>query len=136
MHLVKNFILTILCPTFITRSSIATTPHDVICKLNKKLFITLIEQIKKISFNTVVLLLLSKVTAQLSTKPSAGYCMLDVVVIASYRQALVVLIRPPGTMSSGRAYVLPVMFYFFRHSFSETLRPIALKLCHMIRIWP
>ena len=38
---------------------------------------------------------------------------------------------------SGRAYVLPVMFYFFlfRHVFSETPRPIALKLCHMIRIW-
>ena len=35
---------------------------------------------------------------------------------------------------SGRAYILPVMFYF-RHAFSETPQPIALKLCHMIRIW-
>ena len=35
---------------------------------------------------------------------------------------------------SGRAYTLPVMF-FFRHAFSETPHPIALKLCHVIRIW-
>ena len=42
-------------------------------------------------------------------------------------------IRPP----EGRAYVLPVMlsFFFFRHSFSEFPRPIALKLCHMVGIW-
>jgi len=26
---------------------------------------------------------------------------------------MAVLIRPPGTMSSGRAYVLPVMYLFF-----------------------
>jgi len=25
---------------------------------------------------------------------------------------------------------------FFRHAFSEIPRPITLKLCHMIRIWP
>jgi len=31
-----------------------------------------------------------------------------------------------------------VMFFFifFRHAFSEFPRPIALKLCHMVRIWP
>jgi len=46
------------------------------------------------------------------------------------------LIRPPGTMNSGRASVLPVTFSFFiRHAFSEIPRPIALKLCHMIGIW-
>jgi len=42
-------------------------------------------------------------------------------------------IRPPGTSVPGRAYVLPVMF-FFRHAFSEVPRPIALKLCHMVGI--
>jgi len=50
------------------------------------------------------------------------------------------IIRPPGTISSGRAYVLPVMyllsfFFLFRHSFSELPPPIALKLCHMVGIW-
>jgi len=48
------------------------------------------------------------------------------------------LFRPPGTARksrSGRAYVLPVMLSFFRHSFSELRRPIALKLCHMVGIW-
>ena len=35
-----------------------------------------------------------------------------------------------------------VMFFFislslfFRHAFSEFPRPIALKLCHMVGIWP
>ena len=28
------------------------------------------------------------------------------------------------------------MFFLFRHAFFEIPRPIALKLCHMIRIWP
>ena len=27
-------------------------------------------------------------------------------------------------------------FSFFRHAFSEFPRPIALKLCHMVGIWP
>jgi len=27
-------------------------------------------------------------------------------------------------------------FLFFRHAFSELPRPIALKLCHMVGIWP
>ena len=27
-------------------------------------------------------------------------------------------------------------FLFFRHAFSEFPRPIALKLCHMVGIWP
>ena len=43
--------------------------------------------------------------------------------------------RPPGT-----AVPDGLMFYrrciFFRHAFSEVPRPIALTLCHMIRIWP
>jgi len=44
------------------------------------------------------------------------------------------LIRPP----EGRASVLPQMFSssFFRHAFSEVPRPIALKLCHVVGIWP
>ena len=29
-----------------------------------------------------------------------------------------------------------VMYPFFRHAFSEFPRPIALKLCHMVGIWP
>jgi len=31
-----------------------------------------------------------------------------------------------------------VMFFFFfiRHAFSEFPRPIALKLCHMVGVWP
>ena len=29
-----------------------------------------------------------------------------------------------------------VMYLFFRHVFSEFPRPIALKLCHMVGIWP
>ena len=38
---------------------------------------------------------------------------------------------------SGRAYVLPQMFSsFFRHEFSDVHRPIALKLCYMVGIWP
>jgi len=45
------------------------------------------------------------------------------------------LFRPPGTISSGRASVLPVTFSFFRHAFCDIPRPIALKLCHMIGIW-
>jgi len=46
--------------------------------------------------------------------------------------------RPSGTMSSGRAYVLLLMYlllFLFRHSFSELPRPIALKLCHMVGFW-
>jgi len=27
-------------------------------------------------------------------------------------------------------------FFFIRHAFSEFPRPIALKLCHMVGIWP
>jgi len=40
--------------------------------------------------------------------------------------------RPP-VRSNGRSYKMLVMF-FFRHAFSEFLRPIALKLCHLIGI--
>jgi len=28
------------------------------------------------------------------------------------------------------------LFLFFRHAFSEFPQPIALKLCHMVGIWP
>jgi len=48
------------------------------------------------------------------------------------------LFRPPGTTVPDG-----LMFYrrcflpsFFRHAFSEVPRPIALKLCHMVGIWP
>ena len=45
-------------------------------------------------------------------------------------------IRPPETSVpvSGRAYVLPVMF--FQRQISELPPPIAEKLCHMIGTWP
>ena len=54
--------------------------------------------------------------------------------VQTSRKLTIFFIRPP----EGRAYVLPQMylFLFFRHAFSEGPRPIALKLCHMIRIWP
>ena len=29
-----------------------------------------------------------------------------------------------------------LVMFFFRHAFSEFPRPIALKLCHMVGIWP
>jgi len=32
--------------------------------------------------------------------------------------------------------VMFLFFLFFRHAFSEFPRPIALKLCHMVGIWP
>ena len=32
--------------------------------------------------------------------------------------------------------MLVMFFFFFRHAFSEFPRPIALKLCHMVGIWP
>ena len=61
---------------------------------------------------------------------------LGLIIIIIIIVRIIVIIRPPGTMSSGRAYVLPVMYFFlFRHSFSELPRPIALKLCHMVGIW-
>ena len=51
------------------------------------------------------------------------------------------IIRPP-VGSNERSSVLPVMYLlsfflsFFRHAFSELSRPIALKLCHMVGMWP
>ena len=44
-------------------------------------------------------------------------------------------IRPPGTPFRTGLYSARDVFVFFRHAFSETPQPIALKLCHMIRIW-
>ena len=47
-----------------------------------------------------------------------------------------VIIRPPGTTVPDGLMFYPWCFIFlFRHSFSEIPQPIALKLCHMIRIW-
>ena len=40
--------------------------------------------------------------------------------------------RPVRT---GLCFIRDVIFLFFRHSFSEVRRPIALKLCHMVGIW-
>jgi len=37
--------------------------------------------------------------------------------------------------SSGRASVLPQMFFSLGNQISEVPRPIAAKLCHMIAIW-
>jgi len=39
--------------------------------------------------------------------------------------------RPP-VRSNGRTYKMLVMFFLFRHAFSEVPRPIALKLGHMV----
>jgi len=44
-------------------------------------------------------------------------------------------IRPPVYGSDGRSYKMLVMFFFFRHAFSEVPRPIAAKLCHTIENW-
>jgi len=44
-------------------------------------------------------------------------------------------IRPPGTISSGRASVSPQMFFFVQRPISDVPRPIATKLCHIIGIW-
>ena len=38
---------------------------------------------------------------------------------------------PDGLMFYHRCF-----FLFFRHAFSEVPRPIALKLCHVVGIWP
>jgi len=45
------------------------------------------------------------------------------------------LIRPPVYGSNGRTYKMLVMFlsFFFHRQISELPRPIAAKLCHMIR---
>ena len=40
--------------------------------------------------------------------------------------------RPKG----GLLFYRRCIFYLFRHSFSQLPRPIALKLCHMVGIWP
>ena len=51
---------------------------------------------------------------------------------------LVMFFKPPVYVSNGRTYKMLVIFlyFFFRHAFSEFPRPIALKLCHMVGIWP
>ena len=43
--------------------------------------------------------------------------------------------RPEPPFRTGLCLTRDVSF-FIRHAFSEIPRPIALKLCHMIRIWP
>jgi len=44
------------------------------------------------------------------------------------------IVRPPGTAVPDGLIFCPRCF--FCHAFSELPRPIALKLCHMVRIWP
>ena len=44
--------------------------------------------------------------------------------------------RPERRVPYGLMFYPSCIFFLFRHSFSELNRPIALKLCHMIRIWP
>ena len=48
------------------------------------------------------------------------------------------IFRLPVYGSNGRSYKMLEMFFFLfsRHAFSELPRPIALKLCHMVGIWP
>jgi len=48
----------------------------------------------------------------------------------------VCIIRSPGTTVPDELMFYPGCFFFFCHAFSEITRPIALKLCHVIRIWP
>ena len=45
------------------------------------------------------------------------------------------IFRPPVYGSNGRTYKMLVMFFLFRHAFSEIPRPIALKLGHMVGNW-
>jgi len=48
----------------------------------------------------------------------------------------IMLIRPPGTaVPDGLMFYPWCYLLFFRHSFSEVRRPIALKLCRMVGIW-
>ena len=54
---------------------------------------------------------------------------------------LLLLIRPPVYGSNGRFIKCSwcfslFLYFFFRHAFSEFPRPIALKLCQMVGIWP
>ena len=50
-----------------------------------------------------------------------------------HRHIVISLGRPKGGLMF---YPWCYLSLFFRHAFSEVPRPIALKLCHMIRIWP
>jgi len=53
----------------------------------------------------------------------------------SYYQVNSPIFRPPGTAVPDGLMFYPY-FFFIRHAFSEIPRPIALKLYHVIRIWP
>ena len=78
-----------------------------------------------VPFSEVVVnmqLAISFINYPVPDRSGTGYCL----------RSIALLGRPEPR--SGRAYILPVMF-FFRHAFSETPQPIALKLFHMIRIW-
>ena len=47
--------------------------------------------------------------------------------------------RPEQPFRTGLCFTRDVSFFyffFFRHAFSELPRPIALKLCHVVGIWP
>ena len=50
--------------------------------------------------------------------------------------------RPCTLVTGGHKMLVMFSFFiylflsFFRHAFSEFPRPIALKLCHMVGIWP
>ena len=47
-----------------------------------------------------------------------------------------IFVGPPGTAVPDGLMFYRRCFLFFRYAFSEIPRPIGLKLCHMIRIWP
>jgi len=53
-----------------------------------------------------------------------------------FKNVQLLLIRPPGKSVPDGFMFYCWCFSSFRHAFSEIPRPIALKLCHMIRIWP
>jgi len=53
---------------------------------------------------------------------------------------MLVMFRPPGTISSGLPggllfYRICFLFTFLGSHISEAPRPIAMKLCHMIATW-
>ena len=70
-----------------------------------------------------------------ATTQRAFQPMLDVLSIWCETSSQLEIIRPPGTWVPHGLLFCPRCF-LFRHSFSELPRPIAVKLCHMVGIWP
>ena len=76
-----------------------------------------------------------------TTKPNLGltlysHCWYCVVTILFCFVFYLFLGRPERQFPDGLMFYRRCFLLFFRHEFSEVPRPIALKLCHMVRIWP